>query len=337
MDLSLHPSTVNLHLDQWAPTPLTPVSLETDGSHVWAKLEFLNPGGSTKDRIANHILRKALDSGEIQPGGSVVDASSGSTSIAMAMVCAQLGLKFIAVMPAGVSHERTMMIKAYGGEVIFIDSDATMADCISEAKRISVRRGAFFPAQFENNENAEAHRLGTAAEIIRQLNGRRVNAVVAGVGTGGTLVGIYQGMSDHGWPVLPFIAKPVASTGSGHMSDCFKHAESCSAYSKRIPGVIDNMSSILRTFDLNGLQTIEVTDCQALETARELIRIGYPVGPSSGLNYAVAIKTYRLLRDQGMESPVVITVFCDRMERYFSTELFGAEERKPKESSELEM
>ena len=110
-------SQANLHLGDWAETPLTPVQLDTDGPVVWCKLEFLHPGGSTKDRIANYILTKACRSGELKPGGWVVEASSGSTSIAMAMVCAQLGLRFVAVMPEGVSNERSLIIRAYGGEV----------------------------------------------------------------------------------------------------------------------------------------------------------------------------------------------------------------------------
>ena len=110
---------INRYHDRTAPTPLVPVCIDGTSPTIWCKLEFLNPSGSTKDRIATYILSKALRRGEIAPGGTVVEASSGSTSIAMALACAQLGLCFVAVMPEGVSRERRMIIESYGGEVIF--------------------------------------------------------------------------------------------------------------------------------------------------------------------------------------------------------------------------
>ena len=109
----------NRYLDRTTPTPLVPVRLDEDAPTIWCKLEFLNPSGSTKDRIANYILSKALRRGEIEPGGTVVEASSGSTSIAMALASAQIGLRFVAVMPEGVSRERSLIIESYGGEVVF--------------------------------------------------------------------------------------------------------------------------------------------------------------------------------------------------------------------------
>ncbi|MEM9110232.1 MAG: cysteine synthase family protein [Planctomycetota bacterium] len=321
--MACHLPETNLYLGDWSPTPLIRVSADADGPCIWSKLEFMNPGGSTKDRIASHILTKAYRSGVIAPGGTVVEASSGSTSIAMAMVCAQLGLRFIAVMPAGVSNERSLIIKAYGGEVYHANASATMGDCINEARRLAHELGAFLPAQFENPDNAEAHRFGTAREIIKQLPTQHVDAVVAGVGTGGTLVGLYHGLRDHGCMAMPVLAKPVASSGGALAAGCFDHAECCSAYSKRIPGVIDNMSRLFKPSELHGLRTVEIPDEHAIETARGLIRLGFPVGPSSGLNYAAAVSTYQQLEEAGTESPVVVTVFCDRMERYFSTELFS--------------
>ena len=298
------------------------VALDASGPYVWSKLEFMNPGGSTKDRIANHILTKAYRSGAIRTGGAVVEASSGSTSIAMAMVCAQLGLKFTAVMPAGVSNERSLIIRAYGGQVHHVGEGATMADCIDEARRLADERGAFLPAQFENPDNAEAHRFGTAREIIKQLPTQHVDAVVAGVGTGGTLVGLYNGLRDHGCNARPVLAKPIASSGDALAPGCFDHSECCSSYSRRIPGVVDNMSRLFKPDELGGLQTLEIPDDHAIDTARQLIRIGFPVGPSSGLNYAAAVRVSQKLQSEGIENPTVVTVFCDRMERYFSTELF---------------
>lgn len=312
----------NLHLGAWAPTPLTPIRLDTDGPTIWCKLEYMHPGGSTKDRIANYILTKAFRGGQLQRGSTVVEASSGSTSIAMAMVCAQLGLKFIAVMPEGVSNERAMIIRAYGGQTHFAEKSAGMVGCLAEAERLARELGAFLPRQFENTDNASAHRFGTACEIIKQLPTQHVDAVVAGVGTGGTLVGLYQGMRDHGCDATPFHARPVSALGQTVAAGCFDHAECCS-FSARIPGVADNLSRLYQPSDLEGLESIDIRDELALRTTRRLIRLGFPVGPSSGLNYQAAVVAHQRLREQGIEQPTIVTVLCDRMERYFSTELFA--------------
>lgn len=311
----------NSHLGSWPPTPLTPVCLDPAGPIVWCKLEFLHPGGSTKDRIANYILTKACRCGELSPGGWVVEASSGSTSIAMAMVCAQLGLRFVAVMPEGISNERSLIIRAYGGEVRFAPKDGGMVGCLEVARQIAEQRGGFLPRQFENEDNAAAHRFGTAIEVIKQVPGQFVDAVVAGVGTGGTLVGLYHGLRDHGCAAKPFAARPIATKPGGLATGCFDHAE-CSSFSKRIAGVVEGMSRLYQPDELEGLEQIEIDDDLAIETTRRLIRLGFPVGPSSGLNYAAAAVAHGRLLEAGVASPGVVTVFCDRMERYFSTELF---------------
>jgi len=301
---------------------LVPVQLDESGPVVWSKLEYMHPGGSTKDRIARHILTKAWRGGRLHAGDWVIEASSGSTSIAMAMVCAQLGLRFIAVMPEGVSSERSLMIKAYGGEVRFAPAEGGMAGCLALTYELAKELDGFLPRQFENVDNAGAHRFGTAAELIGQLPAQHADAVVAGVGTGGTLVGLYHGLRDHGCAAKPFAARPVATGDKPLAMGCFDHAE-CSSFSKRIPGVIEGMSRLYQPDKLDGLETIEVSDTVALDTTRKLIKKGFPVGPSSGLNYAAAATVFDRLRDAGVEAPVVTTVFCDRMERYFSTELFA--------------
>lgn len=299
-------------------TPLVPVSLDDQGPAIWCKLEFFNPSGSTKDRIASYILTKAWRSGELQRGATVVEASSGSTSIAMAMVCAQLGLRFIAVMPQGVSNERSLMIRAYGGEVVLSPKDEGVVGSVRVSQQIAEDTGAFLPRQFENMDNAQAHRLYTAREIVSQMPGECVDAVVSGVGTGGTLVGLHLGLHDHGCQAKPFAARPVSRLGEPAAgAGCFSDAEHCS-FSSRIPGVLDNMSKIYQPKELPGLVEVEIDDGLALETTRALIRKGFPVGPSSGLNYAAAVEASRQMGPNAK----IVTVFCDRMERYFSTELF---------------
>jgi cysteine synthase A len=278
---------------------------------IWCKLEFLNPSGSTKDRITRFILEKARRQGRLKCGDRVVEASSGSTSIALALACAQMGLKFLAVMPEGVSGERVLIIRAYGGDVKLTPKDAGIRGAIAEVERLGTEPGIFLPRQFANLDNAEAHRLGTAREIIDQVPGGRVDAVVSGVGTGGTLVGLYAGLSESGCPVVPVLARPVNLVRT-------PDAECCS-FSGRIPGVADALSSIFAPERVPGLVTVEVRDEDALATTRELIRLGFPVGPSSGLNYRAAVEAHTHLNDPTAQ---VVTVFPDRMERYFTTELF---------------
>ncbi len=305
---------INRYLDRITPTPLVPVRLDQSGPTIWCKLEFLNPSGSTKDRIARFILAKALRRGAIAPGGIVVEASSGSTSIAMALAAAQMGLQFVAVMPEGVSRERSQIIEAYGGQVVFSPGPEGILGALAGAGREAADRGGYLPLQFSNPDNPQAHRQTTAQEILSQIPGGCVDAVVSGVGTGGTLVGLWQGFVDHGCTVAAFAARPVRGTA-------LDGAECCS-FSGRIPGVADGLSAIYRDFQQQGPETslveLDIADDEALDTARRLIRRGFPVGPSSGLNYCAALMAAARL---GPEAHVV-TVFADRMERYFSTELF---------------
>ncbi len=310
-------------LDPQLVTPLAAIPVE--GGVVYAKQEYMNPSGSTKDRIARFILTKALREGTLEPGGRVVEASSGSTSMAMAMACARLGLRFTAVMPAGVSGERVLSIEAYGGKTHLASPGAGIGECLRIAGEIAASEGAFLPRQFENPDNAAAHRLGTAREAMEQLPGGRCDAVVSGVGTGGTLVGLWQGVRDHGAAALPVLARPVAASGV-FAAGCFQEAE-CSReagpFSSRIPGVVDCVSRLFSPGAMPGLVTFEIMDEDALAETRRLIALGQPVGPSSGLNLLAAARSLAHLRAAGLADPVVLTVLPDRMERYFSTELFA--------------
>jgi cysteine synthase A len=290
-------------------TPLVPVRLD-GGPEIWCKCEFLNPSGSTKDRIARYMLEKAWRCGEIAAGGRVIEASSGSTSIALALACAQMGLRFTAVLPEGVSDERVWIIKAYGGDVHIVPRAEGIVGAMRWAADEAARSGAFAPRQFENPNNAEAHRLFTAAEILQEIPHGVVDAVVSGVGTGGTLVGLFEGLDGAGCSVTPVHARPVSGTILGDAE--------CCAFSKRVPGVVEGMSHLFMPERMAGLVTMDVPDEEALSITRKLIGRGFPVGPSSGLNFAAAVEMARRLGD----GACVVTVFPDRMERYFSTELF---------------
>ncbi|MGA7413537.1 MAG: cysteine synthase family protein [Bryobacteraceae bacterium] len=303
-------SVSNQYSRSLSTTPLVPVQLEAQAPVIWCKLEFLNPSGSTKDRIARYILEKALREGRLRQGMTVIEASSGSTSIAMALACAQLGLRFIAVMPEGVSSERVLIIRAYGGEIRLTPKGSGVHGSILETERLAGETGGFLPRQFTNPENAEAHRLGTAREILEQIPAGTVDAVVSGVGTGGTLVGLYQGLRQSGCQAKPFLARPVDLSGSFDVE--------CCSFSCRIPGVVECISTIFSAQAVPDVTTIEVPDLEAIETARRLVRLGFPVGPSSGLNFRAAVLASRELE----KGAAIVTVFPDRMERYFTTDLF---------------
>ncbi|HZL57447.1 MAG TPA: pyridoxal-phosphate dependent enzyme [Bryobacteraceae bacterium] len=292
-----------MHPHPLAPTPLVRLELDA-GAPVWCKLEFFNPSGSTKDRVARYILGHALGTGELLAGDLVIEASSGSTSIAMALACAQMGLRFLAVMPEGVSNERTLMIRAFGGKIAMTPRESGIRGALAESERLGRELNAFLPRQFSNRLNVEAHRVGTAQEILSVLP--HVSAVVSGVGTGGTLVGLFEGCPG----AVPVFARPI---------DYLNSDPECCSFSPRIPGVVDSVSHLFQPDTLTWLQTIEVRACDAIAAARRIIAAGFPVGPSSGLNYCAAAQISRALGP----AATVVTVFPDRMERYFSTELFA--------------
>jgi cysteine synthase A len=298
-------------IQQIAATPLVPVQLSGQTAPIWCKLEFLNPSGSTKDRIARYILEKQWRLGKLRAGDMVIEASSGSTSIALALACAQMGLKFTAVMPESVSNERVLIIRSYGGKVILVPKSEGILGAIKRAGEEAEKSGAFYPRQFENADNAEAHRVSTGQEILRQIPGGVVHGVVSGVGTGGTLVGLYNAFVEAGCPITPFLARPV--DGHEHTFDV-----ECHSFSSRVPGVVDGLSKLFSAATLAGLKELNIDDSLAIDTTRSLIRHGFPVGPSSGLNYAAAQVAQKQLGPQAQ----IVTVFPDRMERYFSTELF---------------
>lgn len=281
---------------------------------IWCKLEYLNPSGSTKDRIAAHILEKARRSGVLPPGGMVVEASSGSTSIALAMACARLDLRFTAFIPDTATNERALMIQAYGGTVHRVTG--SMSEVIAAAARYAAETGAFAARQFENPDNAEAHRWHTAAEILAQLPGLAIDAIVSGVGTGGTLVGLHEGLRDGGHDPIAVAAMPVDPLDGGN-------AECCSMrFSKAVPGVIECCSILYQQWKEAGgalkLRELAVDEGECMELTRRLWAMGHPAGPSSGLNLAAALATARELGPHA----VVVTVFPDRMERYFSHRVF---------------
>ncbi|MFN7701012.1 MAG: PLP-dependent cysteine synthase family protein [Deltaproteobacteria bacterium] len=287
-------------------TPTIPIEDAETGCTLWLKLEYLLPSGSTKDRVAAYILAHGVETGAITPRTRVVEASSGSTSIALAMAAATLGVRFCAVMPENVSRERVLIIRRYGAEVRLTPQREGIVGAIAETQRMAEADPlVFLPRQFENPKNALAHARETGPELAQQV-GTTIHGFVAGVGTGGTLMGIAQALREAGHPVR--VAKALPEKGSV----CFAgQPEVCGG----IPGVVEGLSSIVDPARIDV--TIGVPEHEAIEAARVLCARGMAVGPSSGLNVAAARKRARELGP----GHTTATVLCDRMARYFSTDL----------------
>lgn len=290
-------------------TPTVALDDPASGCTIWAKLEYQMPSGSTKDRIAAHILGVGVERGEIDDRSLVVEASSGSTSIAFAMACAALGVRFLAVLPEGVSDERVLIVQRYGAEVCLSPAELGLPGAIAETERLAAADArVFLPRQFANPDNAAAHRLRTGPELIAQVDAP-IDGFVAAVGTAGTLMGVGQALRARGHrPVLARVRV------AGELD-----AEQGGAPCSGVPGVVDCLSTILDERALGLGPEIVVARGEALAATRDLCRRGFPVGVSSGLNLCGA----RRLAARLGPGHHVATVFCDRMERYFSTDLFA--------------
>jgi cysteine synthase A len=289
-------------------TPTISFEDEQSGCTLWLKLDYLLPSGCTKDRMATNIVAHAIASGEVSPSTVVAEASSGSTSIALSMVCATVGVPFRAYMPKTVSGERVLMIRRLGGTVVLTPAAHGMGGAVAAMLDDSGTEADLYAArQFENPRNVLAHRESTGPELIQQV-GVRLDGFVAGVGTGGTLMGVTHALRDHGLDTMVARAMPTATFTAGGEPEVLGG----------IPGVVDGMSKLLDPEAVGLAEPVLVPETEAMATAREFGRRGLGVGPSSGLNIAAA----RRLAARLGPGHHVATVLPDRMERYFSTALF---------------
>jgi cysteine synthase A len=289
-------------------TPTVPFQDEQTGCTLWLKLEYLLPSGCTKDRMATTVVAHAIESGEVRRSTVVVEASSGSTSIARSMVCATVGVRFRAYMPKTVSGERVLMIRRLGGEVVLTSAEEGMNGAVAALTRDSEAEADVYAVrQFENERNVLAHRLTTGPQLIEQVGGS-LDGFVAGVGTGGTLMGIARALRDAGHDTVIAQALPTATyTPDGDVEVI-----------GGIPGVVEGMSRLLDPAAVGLDAAISVPEPEAMGTTREFARRGLAIGPSSGLNIAAA----RRLAARLGPGHHVGTILPDRMERYFSTALF---------------
>ncbi|HWD91915.1 MAG TPA: cysteine synthase family protein [Verrucomicrobiae bacterium] len=291
-------------------TPLVPLRLEPEGVTVYAKCEFLNPSGSIKDRLAKTILTDARERGLLKPDSIILECTSGNTGIALAMVGAALGHHVTILMSAGASEERRMLIRQLGGELILFDSAGRYQTGIEMSREMAAKDPRYFlTRQFENPLNVEDHESGTGLEILQQMAGP-IDAFVSGFGTGGTLAGCGKAIK-HRWPNARIIAMEPAEHAllAGEMPCCHF-----------IEGVADGfIPPLLKDASIDSEVKIRSADALAM-TMRLQREFGLLVGISSGANVAAALSVARELGPRAR----VVTMLCDRAERYFSTRLFTA-------------
>ncbi len=287
-------------LDAIGNTPL----VEVDG--VWAKLEYLNPSGSIKARIAKYIVERAEREGLLHPGDTIVEASSGNTGNAFSMVAAVKGYNMLVVMPEGMTQERAAISRAFGAEVLLV-GHFHVNEALAKARAIGSRPGYFCPAQFESEWNVEENRVWLGQEVLSQLpEGLIPDALVSGVGTGGTLIGVGQAFRAVNERVMLIGVEPDESC-TILCGETGKHAIEGIA-DGFVPGIFARHRKLV-----DRLVTVE--SAEALRVMRSLAtQHGLFVGPSSGAHLVAAQR----LRASNPELACVVTMFCDEGEKYMS-------------------
>lgn len=276
---------------------------------MYVKCEFFNPLHSVKDRLAIGIIEDAERRGVLLPGQTVIEATSGNTGIALAMVCAAKGYPFVAVMVETFSLERRKIMRALGAKVILTPASERGTGMVRKAKELAIKHGWFLANQFENDANPAYHRSTTGPEIVRDFAGRRLDHFVSGWGTGGTLTGAGQ-VIKLARPDVEIVATEPESAAllSGHAFSPHKIQGWTPDF---IPKVLD------RTI---ADRIVRVTDDEALRTARELaMSEGIFCGISCGGTFAAALKVAR----EAKAGAVVLAMLPDTGERYLSTALFA--------------
>ncbi len=306
--LPKHPHIYGSVLELIADTPLVEVrrlGRDVPRANVFGKLEAMNPGGSVKDRICLAMIERAEKDGKLQPGGVVVEPTSGNTGIGLALVCARRGYRCVLTMPASMSLERRQLLQSFGAEVVLTAEELQMEGAITKAREIAAATPlSFMPQQFENQANPDAHFLATSQEIVHALAGQPLHAFVAAVGTGGTISGVGRALGEL-YPECQVIAV---------------EPESCATISRgeRGPSKIQGIAAgfVPKNYDPSVVHQVRtVTDELAYQTKLDLARReGLLAGISSGANVAVALL---VARELGPDKNVV-TMLCDTGERYFS-------------------
>lgn len=289
-------------------TPMLRLDLSRDlPGTVWLKLENRNPGGSIKDRVAFHLVGEALEEGRVEPGGVLVEATSGNMGIGMALVASVRGFRCILTMPESMSVERRNLLRALGAELVLTPAEEGMSGAVAAAKRIADEQDAFVLGQFTNPQAVVAHYKTTGPEIFKDSVGK-MDVLVAGVGSGSTITGVGRYLKERipGFKVVAVepAASPVLSGGKPgpHL----------------IQGIgADFVPAILDRALLDEI--IQMDGEEAIRTARLLMENGIMAGISTGSNVRAALD---LAARPEMQDKNIVTFACDAGERYMSTRLF---------------
>ena len=293
-------------LDSIGNTPLIRLRAASDetGCNIYAKAEFLNPGGSVKDRIARHIVLEAERRGDLRPDSTIMEVTSGNTGISLSMVGAMRGYKVVIVMPRTVSKERRSMIQSFGAKLELLDEINDIQGAVKQTEELAATRNdIFLPRQFANLDNVEAHRTTTGPEILRQLD-NQLDAFVMGVGTGGTIMGVGRALREAGNGARIVAVEPDESAVmSGDARG--RHG---------IQGLADGFIPDLINLDEID-QVARVRSKDAIDARHDLSHgEGLLVGISSGANVLASIQ----IANELGPGHTVVTVLPDRGERYLS-------------------
>ena len=301
-------------LERIGRTPLVELPRFSRGAaRVFAKLEQFNPGGSVKDRIAKAMVEDAEARGLLVGGGTIVEATSGNTGVALAMVAAVRGYRCVIVMPEGYGHVKAKLMQALGAEVVRTPADAMMTGAVDRAREIAAQTpGAYLPDQFHNPVNPRAHFETTGPEIAAAIDGP-IDAWVAGVGTTGTFVGVARALTQARPGVLRVAVEPQGSILRGGPPG---HHE--------VEGI--GLSKLWPILDRSVIdEVLEIRDKEAFDTCRTLAREeGLSIGGSSGAAAAGALRIAERLGP----GKTVVTLFPDGAERYPDQGLFAASRPK---------
>ncbi|HWL61202.1 MAG TPA: cysteine synthase A [Steroidobacteraceae bacterium] len=295
-------------LDTIGRTPIVKINrLAPAGVTLYAKCEFFNPGASVKDRLAIAIIEDAERSGALKPGQTVVEATSGNTGIALAMVCAARGYPFVAVMVETFSIERRKIMRMLGARVILTPAAERGTGMVRKAGELAKKNGWFLARQFENKANPAYHRSTTGPEILSDFAGKRLDAFVTGWGTGGTLTGAGEMIK---------LARPETQVIAAEPENAALLSGKPFAAHKIQGWTPDFVPQVLNAEVADRI--VQVGDAEAISTARELaMREGIFCGISSGATFAAALKVAR----ESQPGTVILAMLPDTGERYLSTAL----------------
>jgi len=308
----MRPAVARSPLDLIGNTPVVRLNRlpGPEQAAVWGKLENLNPGGSVKDRICLSMIEAAEREGRLKPGDTIVEPTSGNTGIGLALVASVKGYRLILTMPETMSTERRALLMAYGAELVLTPDSKGMHAAVRKAEELIAEHPDYFmPQQFSNPANPAVHRSTTAVELLQQFE--RIDAFVAGVGTGGTITGVGQVLREKMPGVVIVAVEPARSAVLSHGEPGFHKIQGIGA--GFVPSILDQ-----NVYD----EVIAVSDEDAAECTRRLARHeGLLVGISSGANCHAALQIARRLGP----GKTVVTVFADTGERYLTTDLFRGE------------